>query len=82
MLYYFFFLHIYNIPQYIRKVFDIAGDFMKGFDRNLVQAKLKEMGMADVAKKLSALSDKEIENMIRQNPAILKKASDIMKGGK
>ena len=55
---------------------------MKGFDRKLVQGKLNEMGMGDIARKLSTLSDKEIENMIRKNPAILKKASELMKGGK
>jgi len=55
---------------------------MKGFDKLLVQDKLKELGMGDIAKKLDALSDKQIEQMIRSNPEILKKASEIMKGGK
>ena len=76
---------LYYTTYYIRKVFDISGipnDFMKGFDRKLVQGKLNEMGMGDIARKLSTLSDKEIENMIRKNPAILKKASELMKGGK
>lgn len=61
---------------------EIPNDFMKGFDKPLIQRKLKEMGMQDVANKLDALSEKQIENMIRSNPSILKKASDIMKGGK
>ena len=57
-------------------------NFMQGFNKRLVQDKLKEIGMGDIAKKLDALSEKEIEQMIRSNPAILKKASEIMKGGK
>lgn len=63
-------------------VSDIPQNFMQGFDKRLVQNKLREIGMEDVAKKLDALSEKEIEKMIRSNPAILKKASEIMKGGK
>ena len=55
---------------------------MQGFNKRLVQDKLMEIGMGDIAKKLDALSEKEIEQMIRSNPAILKKASEIMKGGK
>ncbi len=55
---------------------------MKGFDKVLVMNKLRELGMQDIANKLSTLSDKEIERMIRSNPAILKKASEIMKGGR
>ncbi len=63
-------------------VSEIPQNFMQGFDKRLVQNKLREIGMEDVAKKLDALSEKEIEKMIRSNPAILKKASEIMKGGK
>ncbi len=55
---------------------------MQGFNKELVQKKLIELGMGDIASKLSNLSDKEIEKMIRSNPAILKKASEILKGGK
>ena len=57
-------------------------NFMQGFDKLLVQEKLREIGMGDIAKKLDALSEKQIEQMIRSNPEILKKASEIMKGGK
>ena len=63
-------------------VSEIPQNFMQGFDKRLVQNKLREIGMEDVAKKLDALSEKEIEKMIRSNPALLKKASEIMKGGK
>ena len=63
-------------------VFMTDNNFMQGFNKRLVQDKLKEIGMGDIAKKLDALSEKEIEQMIRSNPAILKKASEIMKGGK
>ena len=63
-------------------VFITDNNFMQGFNKRLVQDKLMEIGMGDIAKKLDALSEKEIEQMIRSNPAILKKASEIMKGGK
>ena len=55
---------------------------MQGFDKRLVQNKLREIGMGDIANKLDALSEKEIERMIKSNPAILRKAEEIMKGGK
>jgi len=55
---------------------------MQGFDKVLVQKKLIQLGMGDIAQKLDSLSEKEIEKMIRSNPQILKKASEIMKGGK
>lgn len=60
---------------------DIPKNFMQGFDKVLVQKKLRELGMGDIAQKLDTLSEKEIERMIRSNPLILKKASEIMKGG-
>ena len=44
--------------------------------------KLKEIGMGDVAKKLDALSETQIETMLRANPSILRKATEMMKGGK
>ncbi len=59
----------------------IPDDFMKGFDKKAVTDKLQQMGLGDVAKKLNTLSNGEIERMIRQNPAILKKATELMKGG-
>ena len=46
-----------------------------------MQSKLKELGMKDIASKLNNLSNEEIEKMIKTNPAILKKASEMMKGG-
>ncbi len=54
---------------------------MQGFDKELVQSKLRELGMADIATRLNDLSDEEIKRMIANNPQILKKASEIMKGG-
>lgn len=54
---------------------------MQGFDKRLVQNKLREIGMEDVARKLDTLSEKEIERMILSNPDILRKASEMMKGG-
>ncbi len=61
---------------------DITNNFMNGFDKVLVQKKLRELGMGDIARKLDSLSEAEIEKMIRSNPLILKKANEIMKGGK
>ncbi len=69
--------------NYQRTVFYIAdNNFMQGFNKRLVQNKLREIGMGDIAKKLDTLSEKEIERMIKSNPAILRKAEEIMKGGK
>lgn len=60
---------------------NIPKNFMQGFDKRLVQNKLREIGMEDVAKKLDSLSEKEIERIILSNPDILRKASEMMKGG-
>lgn len=57
-----------------------SGNITDGFNKAQVMDKLKELGMGDIAKKLDALSEKEIENMLRSNPAILRKAREIMKG--
>ena len=76
--------HIVVTSKYIKKVFfiaDIPRNLMEGFNRELIQSKLKEMGMDNIAEKLNNISDKEIEKMIRSNPGILKKASQMMKGG-
>lgn len=54
---------------------------MQGFNKELVKNKLKELGMESIASKLNNLSNDEIEKMIRSNPQILKKASEMMKGG-
>ncbi len=59
---------------------NIPKNFMQGFDKRLVQNKLREIGMEDVAKKLDILSEKEIERIILSNPDILRKASEMMKG--
>ena len=56
-------------------------NFMEGFDKKLVQSKLREIGMNDIAEKLNNLSKEEIERMIQQNPDILRKATQMMKGG-
>ena len=50
---------------------EIPNDFMKGFNKPLILQKLKEIGMGDVAK-----------TMLRANPSILRKATEMMKGGK
>lgn len=54
---------------------------MQGFDKKLIQSKLRELGMESIASKLNDMSNAEIERMIRSNPLILKKASEMMKGG-
>lgn len=61
---------------------EIPNDFMKGFNKPLIMQKLKEIGMGDVAKKLDALTEAQIETMLRANPSILRKATEMMKGGK
>jgi len=54
---------------------------MQGFNKQLVQNKLRELGMGELANKLNNLSEQEIEKLIRANPSILRKASEMMKGG-
>ena len=63
-------------------MFRNSGNIMEGFNKAQVMDKLKDIGMGDIARKLDSLSEKEIENMLRSNPAILRKAQEIMKGGK
>lgn len=74
----------YNLQNiYKRKVFFISGipdNFMNGFNKELVKSKLIEMGMENIATRLDKLSEQEIEKLIRSNPEILRKASQIMKG--
>jgi len=60
---------------------DIGDNFMQGFNKQLVQNKLRELGMGELANKLNNLSEQEIEKLIRANPSILRKASEMMKGG-
>ena len=60
---------------------DIPNNFMQGFDKKLIQSKLRELGMESIASRLNDMSNAEIERMIRSNPLILKKASEMMKGG-
>ena len=54
---------------------------MKGFNKELVKSKLKELGMNEIAEKLTNMTESEIERKISQNPDVLKKASEILKGG-
>ena len=54
---------------------------MQGFNKELVQRKLKELGMNDIAEKLNSMTESEIEKRVTQNPDVLKKASEILKGG-
>ena len=61
---------------------DIPKNFMQGFDKALVEQKLREMGMKDVAQKLSRLSEEDIKRLVLSNPEVIKKASEIIKGGK
>ena len=60
---------------------DIPNNFMQGFNKELIQSKLRELGMESIASRLNDMSNAEIEKMIRSNPIILKKASEMMKGG-
>ena len=65
-------------------MFDISNipeNFMKGFNKELVKSKLKELGMNEIAEKLTNMTESEIERKISQNPDVLKKASEILKGG-
>ncbi len=65
-------------------MFDISNipkNFMQGFNKELVQRKLKELGMNDIAEKLNSMTESEIEKRVTQNPDVLKKASEILKGG-
>ena len=61
---------------------DIPKNFMQGYDKALVEQKLREMGMKDVAQKLSRLSEEDIKRLVLSNPEVIKKASEIIKGGK
>ncbi len=55
---------------------------MDGFDKSEVIKKLKEMGMGSIADKLEQMSEKEIERLLISNPQILKKAAEILGGGR
>ena len=48
-------------------------------DKNAVTKKLRSMGLGSVADKLNSLSDKELTELIKKNPGILKKAKDFIK---
>ncbi len=50
-------------------------------DRNAVEKKLRQMGMRDVADKLSRTSNEEIMRMLQNNPDIIKRINQIMGGG-
>ena len=55
-----------------------SSNFMDGFNKKDVQKKLRELGMGEIADKLEPLSEQMIEKMIRSNPQILKKATEIL----
>ena len=50
-------------------------------DRNAVEKKLRQMGMRDIADKLSRTSNEEIMRMLQNNPDIIKRINQIMGGG-
>ncbi|MBQ7901327.1 MAG: hypothetical protein IJ365_05120 [Clostridia bacterium] len=54
---------------------------ISGIDRNAVEKKLRQMGMSDIADKLSKTSNEEIMRMLRNNPDVLKKLNKLMGGG-
>ncbi|MBR5504810.1 MAG: hypothetical protein IKV73_00680 [Clostridia bacterium] len=48
-------------------------------DRNAAMAKLRQMGLGNVADKLKSVSDDDLINMIVQNPSLLKKINSFLK---
>lgn len=52
-----------------------------GMDKNAVERRLRQMGMKDIADKLSRTSNEEIMKMLRNNPDIIKRVNQIMGGG-
>ena len=52
-----------------------------GMDKNAVERRLRQMGMKDIADKLSRTSNEEIMKMLRNNPDIIKRVNPIMGGG-
>ena len=50
-------------------------------DRSAVEKKLRQMGMRDIADKLSRTSNEEIMRMLQNNPDIIKRINQIMGGG-
>lgn len=54
---------------------------ISGIDRNAVEKKLRQMGMADIADKLSKTSNEEILRMLRNNPDVLRRLNKLMGGG-
>lgn len=52
-----------------------------GMDKNAVERRLRQMGMKDIADKLSCTSNEEIMKMLRNNPDIIKRVNQIMGGG-
>ena len=54
---------------------------LAGVDKAAVEKKLRQMGMKDVADKLSKTSNQDIMNMLRNNPDIIKRVNQLMGGG-
>ena len=52
-----------------------------GMDKIAVERRLRQMGMKDIADKLSRTSNEEIMKMLRNNPDIIKRVNQIMGGG-
>ena len=52
-----------------------------GMDKNAVERRLRQMGMKDIADKLSRTSNEEIMKMLRNNPDVIKRVNQIMGGG-
>ena len=50
-------------------------------DKTAVEKRLRQMGMKDIADKLSRTSNEEIIKMLQNNPDVIKKVNQIMGGG-
>jgi arsenate reductase-like glutaredoxin family protein len=50
-------------------------------DKTAVEKRLRQMGMKDIADKLSRTSNEEIIKMLQNNPEVIKKVIQIMGGG-
>lgn len=48
-------------------------------DKKKAMDKLRSMGLGSVADKLNSISDKELMDIIKKNPGLLKKAKDFIK---
>ena len=72
-----------NMNNDTSKVSSLGGEdierIIKNTDKSKAMAKMRSMGLGVLADKLGAMSDRELLELLKNNPSILKKVNKFLK---